>query len=86
MTTPALAVEVITLPVSHVDRALRFYVDRGGALVSTSDRVPGRPSVLANWAPDVRPPWCWCWRFRFRPRSRVALARDSRSRASASTG
>jgi catechol 2,3-dioxygenase-like lactoylglutathione lyase family enzyme len=28
--TPALLVEVITLPVSDVDRALRFYVDRVG--------------------------------------------------------
>jgi catechol 2,3-dioxygenase-like lactoylglutathione lyase family enzyme len=27
---PALAVEVITLPVSDVDRALRFYVDQIG--------------------------------------------------------
>jgi hypothetical protein len=30
MTTPALAVAVITLPVSHVDRALQFYVDQVG--------------------------------------------------------
>lgn len=30
MPPPALAVEVITLPVSDVDRALRFYVDRVG--------------------------------------------------------
>jgi catechol 2,3-dioxygenase-like lactoylglutathione lyase family enzyme len=30
MTAPTLAVEVITLPVSDVDRALRFYVDQVG--------------------------------------------------------
>jgi hypothetical protein len=30
MTTPALAVEMITLPVRHVDRALRFYLDQVG--------------------------------------------------------
>jgi catechol 2,3-dioxygenase-like lactoylglutathione lyase family enzyme len=30
MTTPTFSVEVITLPVSDVDRALRFYVDRVG--------------------------------------------------------
>src|SRR6516162_5102807 len=28
--TPTLSVEVITLPVSNVDRALRFYVDQVG--------------------------------------------------------
>ena len=30
MRTPTFSVEVITLPVSDVDRALRFYVDRVG--------------------------------------------------------
>ena len=30
MRTPTLSVEVITLPVSDVERALRFYVDRVG--------------------------------------------------------
>ena len=30
MTEPTFSVEVITLPVSDVDRALRFYVDRVG--------------------------------------------------------
>jgi catechol 2,3-dioxygenase-like lactoylglutathione lyase family enzyme len=30
VTTPRFSVEVITLPVSDVDRALRFYVDRVG--------------------------------------------------------
>jgi hypothetical protein len=30
MTTPALAVEMITLPVRHVHRALRFYLDQVG--------------------------------------------------------
>ncbi|WP_216843007.1 VOC family protein [Granulicella sp. S190] len=30
MKTPTLSVEVITLPVSDVDRALRFYVDQVG--------------------------------------------------------
>jgi catechol 2,3-dioxygenase-like lactoylglutathione lyase family enzyme len=28
--TPTFSLEVITLPVSDVDRALRFYVDRAG--------------------------------------------------------
>ena len=30
VTTPKFSVEVITLPVSNVERALRFYVDQGG--------------------------------------------------------
>jgi catechol 2,3-dioxygenase-like lactoylglutathione lyase family enzyme len=30
VTTPTFSVEVITLPVSNVDRALRFYVDQVG--------------------------------------------------------
>ena len=30
MTTPTLSIEVITLPVSDVERALRFYVDQVG--------------------------------------------------------
>lgn len=30
MRTPAFSIEVITLPVSNVDRALRFYVDQVG--------------------------------------------------------
>ena len=30
MSTPTFSVEVITLPVSDVDRALRFYVDQVG--------------------------------------------------------
>jgi catechol 2,3-dioxygenase-like lactoylglutathione lyase family enzyme len=30
VTTPTLSVEVITLPVSDVERALRFYVDQIG--------------------------------------------------------
>ena len=30
MTTPAFSLEVLTLPVSDVDRALRFYVEQAG--------------------------------------------------------
>jgi len=30
VTTPTLSVEVITVPVRHVDRAVRFYVDQVG--------------------------------------------------------
>ena len=30
MRTPTFSVEVITLAVSNVERALRFYVDKGG--------------------------------------------------------
>jgi predicted enzyme related to lactoylglutathione lyase len=31
VTTPTLSVEVITLPVSDVERALRFYIDQVGS-------------------------------------------------------
>ena len=39
MRTPTLSIEVITLPVSDVDRALRFYVDRAGFVLGVRPRI-----------------------------------------------
>ena len=45
------SVEVITLPVSDVDRALRFYVDRVGFTLVRGDqtflRLPGRAKTMS---------------------------------------
>jgi predicted enzyme related to lactoylglutathione lyase len=50
MTTPALAVEMITLPVRHVDRALRFYLDQVG-LAFDVDYAPTYAFRVAQLTP-----------------------------------
>jgi catechol 2,3-dioxygenase-like lactoylglutathione lyase family enzyme len=40
--TPTFSVEVITLPVSDVERALRFYVDQVGFTLDDAERVVRR--------------------------------------------
>ena len=64
MSTPTFSVEVITLPVSDVDRALRFYVDQVGftldvdykpndtfRVVQLTHRAPAAPSRLVRDSP-----------------------------------
>jgi catechol 2,3-dioxygenase-like lactoylglutathione lyase family enzyme len=55
MTTPTFSVEVITLPVSDVDRALRFYVDRVGFMLDV-DYAPTEAFRVAQ----VTPPGSSC--------------------------
>jgi len=48
--TPVLLVEVITLPVGDVDRALRFYVDRVGFVLDV-DHAPTDAFRVAQLTP-----------------------------------
>ena len=47
MSTPTFSVEVITLPVSDVERALRFYVDQVGFALDV-DYSPNEPSASCS--------------------------------------
>ena len=50
--TPTLSVEVITLPVSNVERALRFYVDQVGFVLDVDYSPNGRFRVVQLTPPD----------------------------------
>jgi len=53
--TPTLSVEVITLPVSNVERALRFYVDQVGFVLDVDYSPNGRFRVV-----QLTPPGSSC--------------------------
>jgi catechol 2,3-dioxygenase-like lactoylglutathione lyase family enzyme len=53
--TPTFAVEVITLPVSDVDRALRFYVDQAGFTLDVDYKPNDRFRVV-----QITPPGSSC--------------------------
>ena len=55
MKTPTLSVEVITLPVSNVERALRFYVDQVGFVLDVDYSPNGRFRVV-----QLTPPGSSC--------------------------
>jgi catechol 2,3-dioxygenase-like lactoylglutathione lyase family enzyme len=51
MSAPRFSVEVVTLPVSDVDRALRFYVDEMGFILDV-DYAPTNTFRVAQVTPD----------------------------------
>lgn len=55
MGTPTFSVEVITLPVSNIERALRFYVDRVGFTLDVDDSPNGAFRVV-----QLTPPGSSC--------------------------
>ena len=55
MRTPTLSVEVITLPVSDVERALRFYVDQVGFMLDVDYSPNGEFRVV-----QLTPPGSSC--------------------------
>ena len=54
MKTPTLSVEVITLPVSNVERALRFYVDQVGFVLDVDYSPNGRFRVVQLTPPGSK--------------------------------